>query len=493
MMQRLATFDLTAERLGSVEALPQTRLAAAMRDGQIDCLHQGDFTYSLPALAGVRNRMARRIPLSGITHSLDGARMHRRFVELALAGLQPYDGIVCTSRTAQRFVEESRALVERELLDAFGIRLAIPVATTVIPLGVDDVLFSEIDKQQARVFFEIPQDRTVVLQVARLSTRSKCDLAPVLELLGRMNRSTGLGRSLFIFAGGGVPETVDLASKVIADLGLAGHVVLFPNFPPEKKRLLYAAADIALALVDNYQETFGLAVVEAMAGGLPVIAADFDGYRDSVRDGENGILIPTAASLDLPHIVDGTRGLLDPSLIGFFEAQAVAIDLPTLGRSLQALLSNVELRSRLGARSGELAESYRWPRLIAAYEDFWRHLLSIAASAESPIPSPAQALVSGGNLSPYYHFPSTVLGPDARIAASEHSARVLSAPDCLVRYSEMDDRWPVQLETRLLEALVRGPHTVGELQSIARQDGFTASEVLACVAWLLKHDALRLG
>ena len=59
----------------------------------------------------------------------------------------------------------------------------------------------------------------------------------------------------------------------------------------ELKRQALSAADLALSLVDNTQETFGLAVAEAMAAGLPVVASDWNGYRDLIRHGVDGYLV----------------------------------------------------------------------------------------------------------------------------------------------------------------------------------------------------------
>src|SRR3546814_3034291 len=55
----------------------------------------------------------------------------------------------------------------------------------------------------------------------------------------------------------------------------------------------WAAADVFVSLSDNIQESFGITPVEAMAAGLPCIVSDWDGYRDTVVDGETGILVPT--------------------------------------------------------------------------------------------------------------------------------------------------------------------------------------------------------
>ena len=64
--------------------------------------------------------------------------------------------------------------------------------------------------------------------------------------------------------------------------------------PEATRRSVWHAADVFVSPSDNIQETFGLAVLEAMASGLPVVASDWDGYRDLVADGETGFLVPTA-------------------------------------------------------------------------------------------------------------------------------------------------------------------------------------------------------
>ena len=51
---------------------------------------------------------------------------------------------------------------------------------------------------------------------------------------------------------------------------------------------------MAASLVDNTQETFGLAVTESKGAGLPLVVSDWSGYRDLVRDGIDGYLIPSA-------------------------------------------------------------------------------------------------------------------------------------------------------------------------------------------------------
>ena len=58
-------------------------------------------------------------------------------------------------------------------------------------------------------------------------------------------------------------------------------------------RSAWRAADIFVSLSDDIQETFGLTPVEAMAASLPCVVSDWNGYKDTVADGETGFRIPT--------------------------------------------------------------------------------------------------------------------------------------------------------------------------------------------------------
>lgn len=101
-------------------------------------------------------------------------------------------------------------------------------------------------------------------------------------------------------------ETEALARQ----LGLGDRVHFLGQRNDVDRRL--AAAQISL-LITNW-EGFPLSILEAMRAGMPVVASDVGGVAESVRDGENGFLVPRG---DVDVLRDRLERLLaDPGLRG---------------------------------------------------------------------------------------------------------------------------------------------------------------------------------
>ena len=135
------------------------------------------------------------------------------------------------------------------------------------------------------------------------------------------------------------------------------------------------AADIFCSLSDSIQETFGLVIIEAMANGLPVVATDWDGYRDLVIDGTTGFLVPTAMvrSATADATVRLLLGIVDYD--GFLAEcnQAVSVEPGAVAKALTQLLCDLALRQRLGhAGRQRVLEQFRWQHIMRAYEALWR-------------------------------------------------------------------------------------------------------------------------
>ncbi|HZU87508.1 MAG TPA: glycosyltransferase family 4 protein, partial [Anaerolineaceae bacterium] len=104
----------------------------------------------------------------------------------------------------------------------------------------------------------------------------------------------------------------------------------------------YSAAE-ALVMPSHY-ESFGMVALEAMACGTPVVASQVGGLAFLVQDGETGYVVP-----------DG--------------------DSEALGERLRMLLSQPELRRKLGEQAARYAKNYAWPEIAQRIVDVYSELI----------------------------------------------------------------------------------------------------------------------
>ncbi len=478
--------------LGRVRTSLQIALTDTLREQEFQVFHLGDFTYSLPFLAGIRNRIGgKTFPITGVTHSIDGVFMNSRYLELILSGLAPFDGIICSSQSALQAVEKSFCRVGKELYDLTGKKFENRAHLMTIPLGLEDSFGAAEGKEAARAFFQIPSHSVVALSVGRFSLRQKADWSPVLEMLARMNGQGELSNGVFILAGGGQESDVSLMKAMVGRLGLENRVLLFPNFQPELKARLYHAADFFVSPVDNFQETFGLTVVEAMICGLPVILSDFSGYREFLTHGREGYLIPTTWSEHLPDFIGENLGILDPSVARLYLSQTVALDLEKLRTALLQMVNDGPARAEMGRQASARALVYRWSGIIPQYEAFWAALKE--ESRVRPCASAGMDLLVGNPGETFSHFPSRRLSGSHMLSITGTGRQVLSSPDIFTRYEDVQVCLFRDLENCLLTQLLSGPLSVEKLRNLAAkalQAG--RGQVDFHLLWLLKHGAVKL-
>ena len=133
------------------------------------------------------------------------------------------------------------------------------------------------------------------------------------------------------------------------------------------------------------QETFGLAPLEAMAAGLPVVASDWDGYRDTVRDGVDGFLVPTLApgagvcdDLALRFSEGGLEGYgAQMGAVG----QAVVVDVAAMAMAIGRLAGDAALRRRMGVAAMGRARAFDWAVVVARHRELWAALAEVRARA----------------------------------------------------------------------------------------------------------------
>lgn len=155
---------------------------------------------------------------------------------------------------------------------------------TTIHNGIDLTLFQPRPEQraEARKQWALPDEAFVIAGIGRLIYQK--NFALFLEVAAEVLRQHP--HAFFVLAGTGEDEAALRAQA--AQLGIAGRV-RFLGYVAEMTAL-YPALDLLL-LTSRY-EGLPMAILEAMAVGLPIVASRLDGVAEVLRDDEDGALVP---------------------------------------------------------------------------------------------------------------------------------------------------------------------------------------------------------
>ena len=259
-----------------------------------------------------------------------------------------------------------------------------------------------------------------------------------------------------------------------------------------------AAADVFVSVADNVQETFGLDALAAMAAGLPCIVSDWDGQRDTVRDGVDGYRIPTVmpgagAGLDLAQRYDD--GVDSHDMYCGHVSQAVALDGAALAQACARLAADAGLRRTLGENGQRrVREEFDWAVVFGRYRALWRELEE-RRRADAAL-GPALPAAVPDRLDPFEAFatyPSMQITPASMVELAPDASLAL-----LRQYRELAINRFAHASLPTLEAfgqifgsIESRPTQVDELlDALGPCDRPT---LLRGLAWLCKMDLLRIS
>lgn len=449
-------------------------------------------------LLHLRNRVQPdAFSVMAVTYTLSSNDALDRVAEWVLPPHRPWDALICISDCAKTLALQLQA----EMRDWWGAQAGSMRFNTsqlpVIPLGVDVPFFAPQPAQRAsaREALGIRSEEVAFLFSGRLSFHAKANPAALYRALEQAaQRSPVVCVEAGIFPNEAIAQAFVAAQKALAPTVRFIHV---HGRDEECYRQAWQAADVFASLADNIQETFGLTPVEAMAAGLPVIVADWNGYKETIRDGVDGFRIPTVLppagvgeDLALRHALEEDsydRYIGRTSMATVVEPRALAL-------AVHRLATDSALRQEMGAAGLQRAQQvFDWPVVLRQYVALAAELAAIRAQAAPHEKAPRAWPQRADPFARFAHFASATLRGDWPVQAlPDASARLRLLLDLSMANYVLDPRVLSRESLAAVLAVLQTDvaHTVN---SVLQAAGQASPAGMRALMWLWKFDLVAVA
>jgi phosphatidylinositol alpha-mannosyltransferase len=310
------------------------RVRRALESERFDVVHVHEPFMPMLCLSVLREA---NVPLVGTFHACNESALgYRLFRPMLLRYAERLTCCIAVSEAARRTAARH-----------------FDVGFSVIPNGVDVERFSLAEPAP-----ELSDGRTNLLFVGRMEPRKGAKhlfraLPAVLEEVP----------DLRLTVVGGGPFLKYYRSFVPAEC--RGSVRFEGFVSSERLASHYASADIYCSPAVG-GESFGIVLLEAMAGGAAIVASDISGYRDVVEHGRTGLLVSPG----------------DPD---------------DIARAIVRLARDSELRSALVANAREAVMRYSWDRVTREIVEVYEEAIGAGRSGTGRRPREADQTESNEN------------------------------------------------------------------------------------------------
>jgi glycosyltransferase involved in cell wall biosynthesis len=208
----------------------------------------------------------------------------------------------------RRHQQETRCMTRADRVITIAEAMAIEIAArgipseklAVVPNAIDVRRFTPRAKRTDLIERYGLEDRFVIGYISNLGAREGID-----QLIRAVGILRSEGEEIVCFIAGDGPERQRL-DRLVAELDLAGHVVLAGHVPNEQIEDHYALIDLfVVPRIDDRAARLvtPLKPLEAMAMGLPVIASSLPALDELVAPGERGMSFPPSDPVALASVI----------------------------------------------------------------------------------------------------------------------------------------------------------------------------------------------
>ena len=322
------------ERVWAMLAAYREGLAGPLAEGGFDVIHAQD-CLSASAALDLRDLGLVRHVIRTVHHVDDFSSPS--LVECQERSIVAPDAVLCVSEPWIAWLAEQ-----------FGVR------ATSVGNGVDARRF-----RPPRNGRERRRDRDAAGLDGRLAVLTVGGIEPrkgsmtLLEGFARLRSLVPDRDPVLIVAGGATlfdyREELRRFETRASELDVGGHLRHLGNLPDAELARLYRAAD--LFAFPSVKEGFGLAALEALASGLPVVASDLEVFRSFLDHDGTALLVPAG-------------------------------DSEALGAALARLAREPDTRERLRRSARPIVEAHTWNASAETHERIYRAFLAARHTAE---------------------------------------------------------------------------------------------------------------
>src|SRR6056297_2371702 len=437
--------------------------------------------------------------ICGVTHTTATQAVMQGFHDLRTAPQAPWDAVICTSKAVHAATLRNIELADEHLRQRFGQVPPRPLMP-VIPLGIncDDFAHDAKARTGLRKRMNWTADDIVVATLSRLLPYGKFDPGPLFIALERAQARLPKGKKLHFVAcgiyGDSHSQTVFESCAKAFMPAVSYHHLDGADATARIETL--SGSDIFTFPIDNIQETFGLAPIEAMAAGLPVITSDWDGMRDTVTE-DVGIRVPTLTigpDHTGPEAWGYHHGGLSYQQYGNNLSAMTEIDLAELTDAIVMLALDENKRRAMGKAGQKRArEIYDWAHIIPQMQDLWVEQSAIRSahadmSPKPSLPNPVAPLPTDL----FRSYPSQIAVPGVCQAVAVSDKAALQAILTARRYGKIGGMFERQdtLE-RVLEAILAAGEQGTDARAVAKTLKMNILTVERAWVFFLKYGLIE--
>jgi len=281
-------------------------------------------------VARTRDRIRVATTLHGTDITLVGS--DQSFRSITRYGIEMSDGVTAVSE-----------FLRKRTIDVFAPRREVEV----IPNFVDTVRYAPRGESETNRERYARSGEKILTHISNFRASKRAPDA--VRVLAAVRKAVP---AVLLMVGDGPERT--RSREVAVELGVERHVRYLGQMDAVEDVL--AASDLFILPSEN--ESFGLAALEAMSSGVPVIGTTAEGLPELIRFGETGYLVPVG-------------------------------DVAGMARRAIEILTDGRLHSAMATAARRLAvEEYEASRVVPMYERFYERLLERPSFISPPLAPP---------------------------------------------------------------------------------------------------------